>query len=120
MSWSRAPRLVGPTAPGRLRRVLAGGDLLAVLVSGDLDAAGLGPLVYRDGQGEDAGTVVGADVLCVEGVAEEHLTSEDPCGTLGDQHLGVVGLLGAALGPDGQDVLFNGQVDGLGADAGQV
>ena len=43
-----------------------------------------------------------------------------PAGPLGDEHLGAVGLLESPLAPDGQDVLLDGQLDGVGAGAGQV
>jgi hypothetical protein len=58
------------------RRRESGGDGLLLVAAGDLDAAGLGGLVHRDGQGEHAGGVVGGDVLGVEGLAEEDLPGE--------------------------------------------
>jgi hypothetical protein len=39
------------------------------VAAGDLDAAGLGALADREGQGEDAGGVVGGDLVGVEGTA---------------------------------------------------
>jgi len=45
--------------------LLAGRDLLAVLMPGDGDAAGLGLLMHRDGQGQHAGVVIGGDVVGV-------------------------------------------------------
>lgn len=77
-------------------------------------------LVHRDGEGEDARAVFGADVLGVEGVAEEHLPGEDPGRPFGDDRLGAVGLLGTAPCADGEGVLLDVQADGLGGDAGQV
>ena len=43
-----------------------------------------------------------------------------PGGSLGDDHLGAVDRLGPPLGADGEHVLLDGQLDRLGADAGQV
>ena len=45
---------------------------------------GLGLLMYRHGAGEDARALVGADVLGVQGVAEEHLPGEHPGRPFGD------------------------------------
>ena len=53
----------------------SGGDGLLGVAAGDLDAAGLGGLADRDGQGEHADRVVGGDVLGVEGLAEEDLVA---------------------------------------------
>jgi hypothetical protein len=53
-----------------------GGDDLLLVAAGDLDAAGLGGLADRDGQGEHAGGVVGGDVAGVGGLAEEDLPGE--------------------------------------------
>ena len=84
-----------------------------LVAAGDLDAAGLGRLVDRDGQGQHAGGVVGGDLVGVEGLAEEDLAGEGAVGPLGDDHLGAVGLHRDALGADGQHVLLDGQADGL-------
>lgn len=54
----------------------SGGDSLLLVAAGDLDAAGLGCLVDRDGQGQHASGVVGGDFLGVEGFAEEYLPGE--------------------------------------------
>ena len=77
---------------------------------------GLGLLMYRDGAGEDARALVGADVLGVQGVAEEHLPGGHPGRPFGDDHLGAVGLL-RPPGADGEDALLDSQADGLGGDA---
>ena len=55
----------------------SGGDGLLGVAAGDLDAAGLGLLADRDGQGEHAGRVVGGDVLGVQGLAQEDLPPRD-------------------------------------------
>ena len=81
---------------------------------------GLGLLMYRDGAGEDARALVGADVLGVQGVAEEHLPGGHPGRPFGDDHLGAVGLLRPPPGADGEDALLDSQADGLGGDARQV
>ena len=59
----------GLVRPGELR-----GDGLLLVAAGDLDAAGLGGLVDRDGQGQHACRVVGGNLLGVEGLAQEHLS----------------------------------------------
>ena len=59
-------------------------------------------------------------MLGVQGLAEEDLPGEGAVGPFGDDHLGAVGLDRGAVGADGQHVLLDGQVDGLGGDAGQV
>jgi len=46
------------------------------IAAGDLDAAGLGRLADRDGEGEDADVVVGGDVLGIQGLAQEDLPGE--------------------------------------------
>src|SRR6201996_5907701 len=71
---------------------ISGGDGLLGVAAGDLDVAGLGALVDRDGQGEDAGGVVGGDLVGVEGLAEEDLPGVGAVGPFGDQQLGAVGL----------------------------
>ena len=52
--------------------------------------------------------------------AEEHLPGEYAPRTLGDDHLRAVDLHRPPLGPDGEDVLLDRQVDGVSTDAGQV
>jgi hypothetical protein len=50
----------------------SGGDGLLLVAAGDLDAAGLGCLVDRDGQGQHPGRVVGGDLVRVEGLASRN------------------------------------------------
>src|SRR5579863_5409662 len=97
-----------------------GGDGLLGVAAGDLDVAGLGRLVHRDGQGEHAGRVVGGDVVGVQSLAEEDLPGEGAVGPFRHDHLGAVGPHRGALGADGEHVLLDRQVDGAGVDAGQV
>src|ERR1700761_9596148 len=95
-----------PAARGTLISLagISGGDGLLGVAAGDLDAAGLGVLVDRDGQGEDAGGVVGGDLVRVEGLAEEDLPGVGAVGPLGDEQLDPVGLHRGALGADGEHV----------------
>jgi hypothetical protein len=95
-----------------------GGDGLLLVAAGDLDAAGLGGLADRDGQGEHAGGAVGGDVAGVEGLAEEDLPGEGAGRAFGADHLGAVGLHGGALGADGEHVLLDGQPMTRAADYG--
>jgi hypothetical protein len=106
----------------RAGRSRSGVDLLPVgLRAGDLDAARLRLFGDRDAQGQDAGLVVGLDVVGVEGVAEEELAREDAEGAFGDLHLDVVAAgQGPPFGLDGQDVALDVELDGVLRDAGQV
>ena len=70
---------------------------------------------------QDAAVVRGVDVLGVQGVPEEQLPGVDAQRPLGDLHLdGAVHGQGAALGPHGQDVALDVELDGVGVDAGEV
>src|SRR5581483_9392796 len=72
-----------------------------------------------DLQGQDAGVVAGSDVLGVEVVAEDQLAAEHTARPLGGDQLGVAGS-GRSLGPAGDHVAFDVQIDRVGVDAGQV
>ena len=112
--------LPGGRLPAAGQHTGSRGDGLPVVAAGDLDASRLGLLTDRDGQGEHAGTVVGGDLVGVQGLAEEDLAGEDARWPLGDDHLSAVGMDRGALGADGQHVLLDSQADGIGLDARQV
>src|ERR1700753_2006083 len=115
---------IGAGAPGRLRPRCCGRRLcrdgLLLVAAGDVDAAGLGRFVDRDGQGQHAGGLVRRYLFGVEGLAEEDLTGEGAVGPFGDDHLSPVISGWDAFGADGQYVLLDGQVDGPRIDTGQV
>jgi len=100
---------------GRLRL-----DRLGVRTPTDLHAAWLGRLGDRDREREHAVLAAGLHILGVERVPEEELARVRAVRTLGDDHLVALLRLKAALGPDGQDVLLDGQLDRRGLDAREV
>ena len=78
----------------------------------DLDLARLRLLRDRHREAQHAGVVVGVDALEVEVVAEHQLAAEDTAWPLAGQHLPVA-VAGEPLGPHGQDVALDVEVDGL-------
>src|SRR5699024_4193064 len=74
---------------------------------------------HRYPQGEHTVGVVGADVVTVQRLPQEDLAGEAPRGAFTDH--GLTAFHGAgALGADGDDVVLDLQVDGLGPDPGQI
>jgi hypothetical protein len=95
-------------------------DRLGVLARADLHASRLGDLGDRDRERQHTMLAVGPHVLRIECVAEEHLARVGPLRPLGDDHLVALSRLKAPLGPHGQNVLLDGQLDRAGLDAREV
>jgi len=85
-------------APRRRRTGLLGSDGLLAVAAGDLDVARLGGFADRDGQSEDAGRVVGGDLVGIQGLAEEDLPGEGAVRPFSDEQLRPGGLDRGALG----------------------
>src|SRR3954449_2360537 len=102
--WSLSPSVASGESSGV--------DLLAGrFPAGDLHLARLGLLRDGDRQGQYPVVVGGAQVVGVEGVAEEQLSAEDAVGPFVDDPLRAVCQRRLAFGVHGEDVLLDGQVD---------
>jgi hypothetical protein len=85
----------------------------------DLDLAGLGLLGDGHDQAQHAGVVARLDPLQVEVVAQHQLPAERAARPLGREHLPVA-VAGDPLGPHGEHVALDVQVDAVAAHARQV
>jgi hypothetical protein len=122
----RAPRDLplgrrgGPVRQVELDRRFSSGDRLGLLLPGDRHPPWLGRLGDRDRERQHAEPTVGLNALGVERFAEEDLAGVGSLRPLGHDHLVALSRLETPLGPHGQHILLDGQLDRLRLDARQV